>query len=71
MGVQDMTRDELKDLIREVFEEFLQDLVSEPTDPDEGLTFRPEIAERLRRFLHESPTSLPAADVARDLGYDA
>lgn len=65
-----MSRDELKDLIREVFEEFLQEATSEPTDPDHGLTFRPEIADRLRRFLHEEPPGLPASEVARDLDYD-
>jgi hypothetical protein len=70
MNVQDMSRDELKDLIREVFEEFLQEVTSEPTDPDNGLNFRPEIADRLRRFLREEPSGLPASEVARDLDYD-
>ncbi len=67
--IQNMTRSELKALIREVFEEVLNDL-NTSSDPDAGLVFRPVVAERLRSFLHERPDGEPVEDVIRDLGLD-
>lgn len=68
--IQDMTRDELRALIREVLVEVLDELGDELPDPDEGLVFRPEIAERLRAFLRDKPAGEPIEDVARELGLD-
>jgi hypothetical protein len=40
------------------------------TDPDEGLEFRPEFAERLRAYLRDRPRGKPLDEVVRDLGLD-
>jgi len=68
--IQDMTRSELRLLIRDVVREVLQEFAQQVGDPDEGLEFRPEIAERLRTFLHERPEGRPVEEVARELGLD-
>jgi len=46
--VADMELDELKQWIETVVEQKLLELLG---DPDEGLTLRPEIAERIQRTL--------------------
>jgi hypothetical protein len=66
--IQDMTRSELRALIREVLIEVLEEVGGQPSDPDEGLAFRPEIAERLRVFLRDKPQGEPVEDIARELG---
>lgn len=68
--VQNMTEGELRTLIREVLVEVLEEFAAPPDDPDEGLRFRPEIAERLRAFLRDKPAGEPVEDVARELGLD-
>ena len=40
------------------------------SDPDEGLEFTPEFANRLRRYLQERPRGIPAEEVFRELGLD-
>jgi hypothetical protein len=41
--VGDMTREDLKALLREIVQEVLWEMEQELPDPDEGLTLRPEI----------------------------
>ena len=48
MGPKDLSKEELKSLIRETIEEVLFELFG---DPDEGLELRPEVRERLKRSL--------------------
>jgi hypothetical protein len=68
--VKDLTIDEFKAMVGEVVEEKLRELL---TNPDAGLTLRPEIEVRLRQQL-ENPKldgeCIPAAEVARRLGLD-
>jgi len=57
-------------VIGEVNEEKWHELV---TDPDAGLTLRPEIEARLRQQLQDPELegkSVPAAEVARRLGLE-
>ena len=68
--IQNMTPHELRALIREVMVEVLEEFGTEAPDPDAGLSFRPEIAKRLRAFLREKPQGQPVQDVARELGLD-
>jgi hypothetical protein len=68
--VKDLTIEELKAVIAEVVEEKLRDLL---VDPDAGLELRPEVQERLRKDLQETPSegeNLPAAEVARRRGLE-
>jgi hypothetical protein len=68
--VADMTKDELRSLIRETFEELLWEYEQE-FDPDEGLEFKPEIAKRLRAALQQRPRrGTPADEVKRELGLE-
>jgi len=64
--VGNMRRDELKALMREVLLETLAELNEESTNP----VFKPEIAQRLRKFLDEQPPGTHVDDVARELGLD-
>ena len=64
-----MTIDDLRQLIREVLHEVLEEF-SREADPDAGLSFRPEVAESLRDFLREKPQGTPLAEVKRELGLD-
>jgi len=69
-SVKDMSEEELRQLVGELVEEKLRDLLG---DPDEGLSLRPEIRERLLKSLNqpaESRQSTSAAEVARRLGLD-
>jgi len=69
--VKDMSVEELRDLIAQVVEEKFRELL---VDPDEGLSLRPEVEERLRASLSEprkSRRTIPAAEVARRLGVDS
>jgi uncharacterized protein YaaN involved in tellurite resistance len=66
--VNELSIDELKALIEEVVEEKLQEILR---DPDEGLSLRPEVEERLVKSLNqrkESRRTVSAQEVARDLG---
>ena len=48
-----VSRDDLKSLLRELLEELLWELEQELPDPDAGLELHPEIAERLRKSMQE------------------
>ncbi len=66
--VNELSIDELKALIAEVVEEKLQEILR---DPDESLSLRPEVEERLVKSLNqakESRRAVSAQEVARDLG---
>jgi len=68
--VKDLTIDEFKAVIGEVVEEKLRELL---TDPDAGLSLRPEIEARLRQQLQNPQLdgeSIPASEVARRLGVE-
>jgi hypothetical protein len=60
---------ELRSMVREMVLEVLSDL-TETDDPDAGLSFKPEIAEYLRRYRQERPKGTPLEDVIKDLGLD-
>ena len=66
--VSELSIDDLKALIEEVVEEKLREMLR---DPDEGLSLRPEVEERLVQSLNqpkESRRTVSAQEVARDLG---
>ena len=68
--VADLTVVEFKALVREVVEETLADLLS---DPDDGLGLRDEFRDALRRSLKavkEGGAVYDANDVARRLGLE-
>ncbi|MBI4189546.1 MAG: hypothetical protein HY525_03290 [Betaproteobacteria bacterium] len=68
--VKDLSIDQLRSLIAEVVEEKFRELLG---DPDEGLTLRPEVRERLLKSLNlprDSRQTTPAADVAAQLGLE-
>ncbi|MBC7221586.1 hypothetical protein H5T56_01150 [Candidatus Bipolaricaulota bacterium] len=68
MRVKDLSKEELKILIREAVEEALFELLG---DPDQGLKLRPEIEERLRRsleHLERGEQGIPAEEAAKRLG---
>ena len=68
--VKDLTIEEFKALVGEVVEEKLRELL---TDPDAGLSLRPEIEARLRQQLQNPQLDgegIPAAEVARRLGLE-
>jgi hypothetical protein len=64
--VADLTIEEFRALIRETVEEVLVDLM-EDYDPDEGLEFRPEVADYLRTALKERKRGTPLRDVIKEL----
>lgn len=68
--VKDLSVDELKAMIGEVVEEKLREIL---TDPDAGLSLRPEIRERLLTDL-SSPDNegqdISAAELARRRGLE-
>jgi hypothetical protein len=53
----DLTRDELKDLIRDILQELLWESEQGLPDPDTGLEIRPEIAEQLAAFKKDKPST--------------
>ncbi len=68
--VKDLTVEELKAVIGEVVEEKLRELL---TDPDAGLTLRPEVQERLLKDLREprrEGENTPASELARRRGLE-
>jgi len=64
-----LNMDELRTIVRDLVLETLSDLADQ-TDPDAGLTFKPEIAEYLRSYRQERPKGTPLEDVIKDLGLD-
>jgi hypothetical protein len=50
--------DDLKTLVRETVLEVLAE-TAEQRDPDAGLSFKPEVAEYLEKYLAEHPKSTP------------
>ncbi len=69
--IKDLTIEEFKAVVGEVIEEKFRELL---TDPDAGLTLRPEVEERLRKQLQNPQLdgeSIPAAEVARRLGLES
>jgi len=68
--VRDLTIEEFKAVVGGVIEEKLRELL---TDPDAGLTLRPEIEARLRQQLQnpkQDGECIPAAEVARRRGLE-
>jgi signal recognition particle GTPase len=65
-----LSRDDLKSIMRELLEELLWELEQELPDPDAGLELRPEIAERLRKSMQEKKQGKSLAEVKRELGLD-
>jgi hypothetical protein len=67
-------RDQLKGLVREMVEEVIDELLwkieQKLPDPDEGLTFRPEVAEHLRQATRDQKRGTPLTDIMRDMGLD-
>ncbi|GAB4511204.1 MAG: hypothetical protein OHK0046_08970 [Anaerolineae bacterium] len=66
----DMTRDDLRVLIREVLQEVLWEMEQLRPDPDEGLSFKPEIAEQLRKATLEKKSGKSLDDFAAEMGID-
>ncbi len=68
--LRDLSIEELKAIIGDAVEEKLREMLG---DPDEGLSLRPEIQERLAKSLNqprESRQTVSASEVARHLGLD-
>ena len=68
--VKDLWIEELKALMGEVVEERFRELLS---DPDAGLSLRPEIRERRQTDLEErrkEGENIPAAELARRQGLE-
>ena len=68
MKVENLSREELKALIREAVEEVLVELFG---NPDEGLELRPEVRERLRRSLErvrQGESGISADEAAKQAG---
>jgi hypothetical protein len=66
--VKDLSIEELRALVAEMVEEKLREIL---TDPDGGLSIRPEVRERLLRDLQEPQEdvqNIPADEVARRRG---
>jgi len=68
----DLTVSDLKTIVREVVEQIVQreNFILEQSlpDRDEGLEFKPELAERLKRFKEQQPDGEPIDDIMRELG---
>jgi len=62
-----LIRAEIHDLAREAVYEVWEEIKS-GVDPDEGLEFKPEVAERLRKFMEEQPDGEPIDDILSELG---
>lgn len=68
MNLGGITRDELKEVVREAVEEVLLELFG---DPDEGLELRPEVRERLKRSLRrirQGETGISVEEVVKRVG---
>jgi hypothetical protein len=62
-----MMREEFHTLIRQTVHEVLEEFMSDE-EPDEGLEFKPEIAERLSKFISERPDGESVDDILKELG---
>ena len=68
--IRELSVEDLKTIIGEVVEEKLREMLG---DPDEGLSLRPDVRERLINSLHqpkESRRTVSAPEVAHKLGLD-
>jgi len=68
--MREISTEELRTIIGEVVEEKLREMLG---DPDDGLSLRPEVRERLIASLNqprESRRTVSATEVAGDLGLD-
>lgn len=68
MEVENLSREELKALIREAVEEALVELFG---DPDQGLKLRPEVRKRLQSSLkrvQNGEAGVPAEEAAKRAG---
>jgi hypothetical protein len=59
-----LIREEMRGPVRETVREVLAEVAEEEGDPDAGLEFKAEIAERLQKFLKERPAGRPLDDGA-------
>jgi hypothetical protein len=69
-AVKDLAIEEFKAVVGEAIEGKLRKFL---TNPDAGLTLRPEVEARLREQLQnpqQDGESIPAAEVARGLGVE-
>lgn len=71
MQVKDLTVEELKELIREVIDEFLEEV---SVDSDEGKLIRPEIQQELQKRQHSRKTGesklVSSQEVMKELGIE-
>lgn len=63
-----LSAEELKTLIHDAVRDALLEVLGE--DMDSEPQFSPEVAERLRAYREQKPKTIPAADAARELGFD-
>jgi hypothetical protein len=68
--IGDLTVEEFKQILRKTIIEVLQELRNQINDED-NLEFKPELAERLRDYLRDKPTTgRTLEEVAKDLDID-
>jgi len=69
--IKDMTRNELKSLMRDLLQELLWELEQQQPDPDEGLTLTPEF-EAIVREAVQNPNrrGIPHDQLMKELGLD-
>ena len=68
--ITDMSRDDLKKLIREVMQEFVLEIEQLLPDPDAGLEVNPEVAEHLAKSRDERGPYHNLVSVRKELGLD-
>ncbi|MBN1967171.1 MAG: hypothetical protein JW910_21130 [Anaerolineae bacterium] len=67
-NVADMTRDELKDLVRELMQEVFSEWEENQPDSDEGLELSTWVVKRLRQYERGKTPVKTAEQVERELG---
>ncbi len=71
MQVKDLTVEELKELIREVLDEFIEEVSA---DPDEGKSIKSEIQQELLKRKHLRQTGenklVTSQEVMKELGIE-
>ncbi len=70
VGEFEALMDRMMQRMFEKIEDLIFDLEQQLPDPDEGLEFKPAVAERLREALHAPERGIPIEDVVRELGLD-
>jgi hypothetical protein len=70
LHVNDLTVDELRNLLREVVEEVVEEQLGLLRDPDEGLELRDDVVESLEAYLETDRRGADAEDVFRALGLE-